>query len=228
MQETMDRLQDGVHLVVGTPGRVNDMIERMLFPTENIKIFVLDEADKMLSVGFRNEISEIFCCLPKETQVVLASATMPAEVLEVAEVGFSVCCPHPPLPTSPASSVWLFSLFLQMLSFCSNFFFFSFQKFMQNPVKILVKHEGLTLEGIRQFYINVERGFLFFFSLSSSLFPLLFLFFLPLDFLLTVFFFFLLPHSFLSQKTGNWTPSLTFMTSSLSANLSFSAILVVK
>lgn len=77
-------LEAGVHIVVGTPGRVYDMIanRRALDPT-NIKMFVLDEADEMLSRGFKDQIYEVFQLMPETTQVVLLSATMPEEVLEV-------------------------------------------------------------------------------------------------------------------------------------------------
>ncbi|XP_034020831.1 eukaryotic initiation factor 4A-I [Thalassophryne amazonica] len=102
-------------IVVGTPGRVFDMITRNLLCTKNIKMFVLDEADEMLSRGFKDQIYDIFQKLSSSTQVVLLSATMPTDVLEVTK------------------------------------------KFMREPVRILVKKEELTLEGIRQFYINVEK-----------------------------------------------------------------------
>lgn len=52
MREDMKALQDGPQVVVGTPGRVNDMIQRRVLKTENMKLFVLDEADEMLSVSF--------------------------------------------------------------------------------------------------------------------------------------------------------------------------------
>jgi len=115
VQEDIARLDAGVHIIVGTPGRVMDMITRKALDTRNIKIFVLDEADEMLSRGFKEQIYEVFKTMPENAQVVLLSATMPTDVLEVAK------------------------------------------KFMREPVKILVKKEELTLEGIRQFYVNVEK-----------------------------------------------------------------------
>ncbi|MGH0183348.1 UNVERIFIED_CONTAM: hypothetical protein FKN15_021790 [Acipenser sinensis] len=102
-------------IVVGTPGRVFDMLNRKYLSAKYIKMFVLDEADEMLSRGFKDQIYEIFQKLSSNTQVVLLSATMPADVLEVTK------------------------------------------KFMREPIRILVKKEELTLEGIRQFYINVEK-----------------------------------------------------------------------
>lgn len=78
-------------------------------------MFVLDEADEMLSRGFKDQIYDIFRSLNSDTQAVLLSATMPNEVLEVTK------------------------------------------KFMRNPVEILVKKDELTLEGIKQFFVNVEK-----------------------------------------------------------------------
>merc|ERR1712137_564046 len=78
-------------------------------------MFMLDEADEMLSRGFKDQIYDIFKFMPEEVQVALFSATMPLEVLEVTK------------------------------------------RFMRDPVRILVKKEELTLEGIRQFYIQIER-----------------------------------------------------------------------
>jgi len=115
VREDMAKLQEGVHVVVGTPGRVFDMINRRALRTDNIKIFCLDEADEMLSRGFKDQIYEVFQLLPQDTQVVLLSATMPSDVLEVTK------------------------------------------KFMRDPVRILVKRDELTLEGIKQFYIAVEK-----------------------------------------------------------------------
>ena len=58
VREDMAKLQEGVHVVVGTPGRVFDMINRRALRTETIKIFCLDEADEMLSRGFKDQIYE--------------------------------------------------------------------------------------------------------------------------------------------------------------------------
>ncbi|CAI5757658.1 unnamed protein product [Candida verbasci] len=114
MSDDIEAFRSGVQIVVGTPGRVYDMIERRYFKTDKVKMFILDEADEMLSSGFKEQIYNIFRLLPETTQVVLLSATMPQDVLEVTT------------------------------------------KFMNNPVRILVKKDELTLEGIKQFYINVE------------------------------------------------------------------------
>ncbi len=81
--EDIRRLEGGVHAVSGTPGRVFDMIRRRHLRTRNIKLFVLDEADEMLNRGFKEQIYDIYRYLPPSTQVVLVSATMPQEVLDM-------------------------------------------------------------------------------------------------------------------------------------------------
>ncbi|KAJ3297319.1 translation initiation factor eIF4A [Borealophlyctis nickersoniae] len=115
VREDMRKLESGAHVVVGTPGRVHDMITRRALRTDHIKMFVLDEADEMLSRGFKDQIYDVFQLLPPATQVVLLSATMPADVLEVTK------------------------------------------RFMRDPIRILVKRDELTLEGIKQFYVAVEK-----------------------------------------------------------------------
>ena len=80
----MQKLQaEAIHIVVGTPGRVFDMLNRRYLSPKWIKMIVLDEADEMLSWGFKDQIYEIFQKLNTSIQVVLLSATMPADVLEV-------------------------------------------------------------------------------------------------------------------------------------------------
>jgi len=115
LRDDMRRIEAGVSIIVGTPGRVFDMINRRVLDPSHIKMFVLDESDEMLSRGFKDQIYDIFRYLPTEVQVVLLSATMPAEVLDVTK------------------------------------------KFMRDPKTILVKKEELTLEGIKQFFVNVEK-----------------------------------------------------------------------
>jgi len=115
VREDMKILEAGAQVVVGTPGRVFDMINRGALRTADMKMFILDEADEMLSRGFKDQIYDVFQRLPPATQVVLLSATMPAEVMEVTT------------------------------------------KFMRDPIRILVKKDELTLEGIKQFYVAVEK-----------------------------------------------------------------------
>ena len=113
--EDIRKLDYGQHVVSGTPGRVLDMIRRKSLRTRSIKMFVLDEADEMLEKGFREQIYDIYRHLPPSTQVVLISATLPHEVLELTT------------------------------------------KFMTDPIRILVKRDELTLEGIKQFFVSVEK-----------------------------------------------------------------------
>jgi len=108
-------LQAGVQVVSGTPGRVHDMIQRRYLQTKKLKMLVLDEADELLSRGFKEQLYDIYRYLPPSTQVVLVSATLPHDVLEMTT------------------------------------------KFMNDPVRILVKRDELTLEGIKQFFVAVEK-----------------------------------------------------------------------
>eukprot|EP00940_MAST-03C_sp_MAST-3C-sp2_P001470 g1470.t1 len=115
VRDDIARLKEGVHAVVGTPGRVYDMINRGALKLNKCKLFCLDEADEMLSRGFKDQIYDVFKFLPEKVQVALFSATMPMEVLEVTD------------------------------------------RFMREPVRILVKRDELTLDGIKQFYISVDK-----------------------------------------------------------------------
>ncbi|KAJ4776373.1 eukaryotic initiation factor 4A-III [Rhynchospora pubera] len=77
------KLEYGVHVVSGTPGRVCDKIKRRALRTRAIKLLVLDEADEMLSRGFKDQIYDVYRYLPPDLQVVLISATLPHEILEM-------------------------------------------------------------------------------------------------------------------------------------------------
>jgi len=70
-------------VVVGTPGRVKDLIERKVLDLSKVKFFVLDEADRMLDMGFIEDIEYIFSKTPKEKQTALFSATLPKEIREI-------------------------------------------------------------------------------------------------------------------------------------------------
>lgn len=115
VRDDIAKLRSGVHMVVGTPGRVHDMMEKRHLRVDDIRLFVMDEADEMLSRGFKSQIYDVFKKLPSDVQVALFSATMPQDILELTT------------------------------------------KFMRSPMRILVKNDELTLEGIRQFYIYVEK-----------------------------------------------------------------------
>ena len=116
IRDNIDELLKNPQIIIGTPGRVLDMINKKALNTRNLKVLIIDEADEMLSKIFSNQIYDIFRFLPNSIQVGLFSATMTEEFFK--------------------------------LSKC----------FMRDPVKILVKNEELTLEGIKQFYINVEKN----------------------------------------------------------------------
>jgi translation initiation factor 4A len=117
VQDDMKKIEQGILVAVGTPGRIYDLIKRGCLRMEKLKVLVLDEADEMLSQGFQDQVYEIFKYMPREVQVALFSATMPDNVLELT------------------------------------------RKFMREPIRILVKKEMLTLDGIKQFYVAVEEDF---------------------------------------------------------------------
>ena len=79
------RLGDGAHIVVGTPGRVLDHVSRKTLHLDRLDCVVLDEADRMLDIGFRPDIERILKRCPSSRQTLLLSATVPAPVRQVAE-----------------------------------------------------------------------------------------------------------------------------------------------
>lgn len=78
-------LKKGIQVVVGTPGRIMDHIRRHTLKMKTVKFVVLDEADEMLDMGFRDDIEEIISTIPEERQTVLFSATMPDEIMELSK-----------------------------------------------------------------------------------------------------------------------------------------------
>lgn len=113
-QDIKDLRDDTPQVIVGCPGRIHDMARRKYFDTKTVELIVLDEADEMLSTGFKEQVYNIFQYLNNDVQICLFSATLPRELNALTE------------------------------------------RFMRNPVKILVKQEMLTLEGIAQYYIALE------------------------------------------------------------------------
>lgn len=85
MEKQIFELKRGANIVVGTPGRVMDHIDRRTLKLENIKIVVLDEADEMLNMGFREDIEQILEFVPEERQTVLFSATMPPAIMAITD-----------------------------------------------------------------------------------------------------------------------------------------------
>ena len=102
------------HIICGCPGRVLDMMRRDKIASRHIKLVILDEADEMLSTGFKDQVYNIFQYFSNDVQVGLFSATLPVNIMTIVD------------------------------------------KIMRDPVRICVKTEQLTLEGITQFYVAVE------------------------------------------------------------------------
>jgi len=80
----VSQLQRCPHIIIGTPGRINDHLERRTLQFGNMAILVLDEADHMFDMGFAPQIQKIIALLPKERQTMLFSATMPSAILKIA------------------------------------------------------------------------------------------------------------------------------------------------
>jgi translation initiation factor 4A len=102
------------HIICGCPGRVYDLMRRDRITSKKIKLVILDEADEMLSSGFKEQVYNIFQNFNNDIQVALFSATLPNSIYPI------------------------------------------LNKIMRNPVKICVKAEQLTLEGISQYYVALE------------------------------------------------------------------------
>ena len=85
MAEQLRALRRGVHVVVGTPGRLIDHLERGTLKLASIKALVLDEADEMLRMGFYEEVEKILESVPEERQTALFSATMPPRIRQIAK-----------------------------------------------------------------------------------------------------------------------------------------------
>ena len=115
IDKDISALRENPHIVVGCPGRIHDMIRRGKLKADNLDLLIIDEADEMLSTGFKEQVYNIFQFLKSNVQVALYSATLPTDVQELAG------------------------------------------KFMRDPMKILVKSEALTLEGIAQYFVAVEN-----------------------------------------------------------------------
>lgn len=109
-------LRQGAQFIVGTPGRIYDLIRRNELRLEHMRCLIFDEADQLLENLFQEQIQAILeFPFPKSTQLALFSATMPDEVLHIAE------------------------------------------KFLHNPVRILTPAEEWSLEGIKQYYVELQR-----------------------------------------------------------------------
>jgi translation initiation factor 4A len=116
LREDIRAIEKGVQFLIGTPGRIYDLMNRRVLPRDYIKVLVMDEADQMLEDLFKEQV---MCILgmgfPSTTQVALFSATMPQEVVDVAN------------------------------------------SLLRDPVRILVPPEEVTLEGIKQYCVLVNK-----------------------------------------------------------------------
>jgi superfamily II DNA/RNA helicase len=103
------------HVIIGCPGRIYDILRRKYINLELVKLLILDEADEMLSTGFKEQVYNIFNLLPSNIQKALFSASMPNTIDDL------------------------------------------INKFVTDPIKIVVKSEQLTLDGIKQYFVNLEN-----------------------------------------------------------------------
>ena len=78
-------LKKGTHILVATPGRLLDLISQGIITLEHIKLFVLDEADRMLDMGFINDIKKLLKLLPKNKQSLFFSATLPPNIIKLSQ-----------------------------------------------------------------------------------------------------------------------------------------------
>lgn len=108
-------IENSPQIIVGTPGRIHHLIRKKKIQPNTIKFLIFDEADEMLSIGFKEQIYNIFQFLENDVQIALFSATLPTDIYNLSE------------------------------------------KFMRDPVKILVKKEAITLEGIQQYFVALEN-----------------------------------------------------------------------
>jgi translation initiation factor 4A len=116
LRNDISTLKAGAQFIVGTPGRIYDLIRRGDLSVDHIRYVILDEADQMLEDLFAEQIKAILDNkFPSSTRLALFSATMPPNVLEIAE------------------------------------------NYLNNPVRILLPPDEVTLDGIKQFYVSLER-----------------------------------------------------------------------
>lgn len=116
LRSDINALKAGAQFIVGTPGRIFDLIRRGDLCVDHVKYVILDEADQMLEDLFAEQIKAILDNkFPSSTRLALFSATMPQNVLEIAE------------------------------------------NYLNNPVRILLPPDEVTLDGIKQYYVNLDR-----------------------------------------------------------------------
>jgi ATP-dependent RNA helicase DeaD len=86
IEKQIKELKKGVNIVIGTPGRIMDHMRRRTLKLANLKMVILDEADEMLNMGFREDIETILSETPPERRTILFSATMPPEILAITKI----------------------------------------------------------------------------------------------------------------------------------------------
>lgn len=114
MSMQANALKGGANIVVGTPGRMMDFMRQGVLKFPHLKVVILDEADKMLDMGFKDDIETIFSQVPATRQTLLFSATMPGSIKQLAK------------------------------------------RHMKSPVEVNLSEDTLTVEGITQYYLNVD------------------------------------------------------------------------
>ncbi len=116
IRDDIRALERGAQFIVGTPGRIWDLMHRNALSRNSIRVLIFDEADQMLEDRFKEQVMSILQLgFPKTTQVALFSATMPEEVIQVADT------------------------------------------LLRDPVRILIPPEEVTLEGIKQYYVDLPK-----------------------------------------------------------------------
>lgn len=114
--EDIEDLRDNNYqVIIGCPGRIQYMLKKNIIQCSKTSVLVLDEADEILSSGFKDQIYNIFQYLNSDVQVALYSATLPSEIYNLTN------------------------------------------RFMRDPIKILVKQDMLTLQGIKQYYVGLDN-----------------------------------------------------------------------
>jgi translation initiation factor 4A len=116
VKDNLDALRKGIHVMIGTPGRIYDLLHRNAIDGSKIKMLIIDEADAMLERGFKEQLYFILKAgLSDDMQICLFSATLSVETLEITN------------------------------------------KFMNDPIQILIRKDDVPLDGIKQYYINMEK-----------------------------------------------------------------------
>lgn len=115
VKEDLEKIKDGVQVAVCTPGRLFDLMERGYLKTNSVSMFVIDEADQMLSQDFKEQVRKIMVNIPTTCQITIFSATLTQEVINISK------------------------------------------HIMNDPYHILLKTSELTLEGIKQYYVDATQ-----------------------------------------------------------------------